>query len=1010
MAYSDVEIKKFSGLFLQPNTFNLPDGALEECSNAVISEDFIIRKRPGFKTFHTPGSGTLKNLFLYENELVAVLNDKFQHINSSGVSSNLTGETVLVSGTRVPRSVGANDNLYITTDNGILKLTAYNSAVTKAGIPMALDLKARFIEVAHLTASTVGPIAGNTQVGYRVLFGKKDSNKNTLLGAPGDIITLSNPKVSATWGSSGTTVTVTSNNHGLITGMSVTVTDGSQAVLNGSWTISNVTTNSFDFTVGAAPSPTAGSLSFAYYRKARLEFTVPTELASATDSTDFFFQIYRTSQSASSADTPTPDFKLIKEQKFSASEFNSRVVVYEDDVDDIFLEGATELYTNPNSREGEAQENSRPPLCEDVILFKDHIFYLNITERHLFNFQLISSNVSGSIWASGDYIEIKQGGTTRRYIARTGVGNQTVTSESASFVSMTITVNYTAHGLVTGDTIFVSNARGTGTLPSGTYTIATHAANSFTFTAASVPTTLTDLDFQGVTNGTYPIFAILDSSTALSTGLLTTASALVKAINRDGSAPVYARYISGIDDLPGKMFIESKTFSTDPIQLRAVSDGGSTTPGQGFSPTLTATFTDNESTQDVLPNTAAISKISEPEAVPRANRLIIGARNSRILRGFALRDSVVVLKDEGVFRVDGDSSFNFVPTILDNTMTIFAPSAAALINNQVIFLADQGVSLATATSVEIISRQGIEQPLSAVLGNTNLDAQTAGVGFEAERIYLLTTLAPNNNAASVVYCYNILTNAWTTWDTTFKQALVGPANTLYLVTTDNKIKKQRKNQNKLDYCDEDYSITVNSIASDNLSANITAIGFTPEVGDVIVQNNVITRLRAVTDNGGSNFGVDFEAITTLTTGSKTLYKAYSSGIKFAPFHGGLTIREKHFAQFQIHTKDRSISYIEISFANDQFGSSEVTEWHLSDVAGSGGWGNEPWGFFDWGLEDGIDLSYTTKPAPPIRIYVPRFAARATFIQAILNHKSAAEPMNIQSIGYQIRAYKERVSR
>jgi hypothetical protein len=233
---------------------------------------------------------------------------------------------------------------------------------------------------------------------------------------------------------------------------------------------------------------------------------------------------------------------------------------------------------------------------------------------------------------------------------------------------------------------------------------------------------------------------------------------------------------------------------------------------------------------------------------------------------------------------------------------------------------------------------------------------------------------------------------------------------LFLISTANTILKQRKNQNKLDYTDESYTITVNSVASNGLSASITSSSTVPLVGDIIVENNVISRIKSVTDNGSSIYGLTFESQVTLTAGSRTLYKGYQSQIKFAPFHGGLTNREKHFAQFQVHTKDRSITTCEISFSNDQFGGSEVTEWHVSDVAGSGGWGNEPWGFFEWGLEDGIDLSYTTKPAPPIRIYVPRFSARATFIQAIISHRGGAEPMNIQSVGYQVRAYQERVSK
>lgn len=1004
MAYQSLEIKKFTGLALQANTFTVADGAMETANNCLISEDFIIRKRPGFSIFHTPNTGTLNNLFNYEEEIVAAYGTKLQHVDSTGAGTNLTGETFAAS-SRVVRSEQAKDNLYTTSDNGVMKLTSYNSEVTKCGIPPALDMSARFIDQSNISSSSMGPIKGNCQVAYRVLFGKKDLNKNILLGSPSDIAILINQRLSSVAytvsGGGPYTITVTSTAHGLISGNQITVSEATSTQVVGTFTITVTGANTFTFSfTGTAPSN--GTLSYDYYRTPRLEFTIPTEIKDAADSEDFYYQIYRTTQSGAATDVPDTNFALLKEAKPSSTELNNRIVVFDDTIDDVFLSGATPLYTNENSGEGELQENGRPPLCEDLALFKNMMFYFNCRERHLKNMQLISS--SSAVITAGSYVEIYQDSSARRYLARNGVGNSTVTSESASNVTTTITVNYTAHGLLAGDVIFVHSAVGTGTLPSGQYTIATAGANSFTFVAGASPTTLTDLDFEGLTNGTYPIFTLLDSSTALSVGIYTTAAALVKAINRDTSSEVYARYVSGVDDLPGKFFLESKTFSTTAIKIQVNSNG----VGAAFSPALTTVGTDNASDQEFNPNNVAVSKIGEPEAVPRTNRLVVGARNKHGQRVFALRDSMLCLKEDGVFRLDGDRPSNMTATILDNTVVPIAPSTAVLSNNTVFFLADQGVSTATATSVEIISRQGIELPLQAVIGNPNIATYSSGLAYESQRLYLLTTIAPQESTATRVYCYNQLTQAWTTWDTYFKQAIIGPSDKMFYISTDNKIKKERKNQNKLDYVDESYSITVDSVG--NATANITSLSAIPAEGDVIVQSNVISRIKSATSLGAGAYALTFEAAGNLQTGANTLYKGYQADIKFAPFHAGLTNREKHFAQFQIHTKDRSITKMYINFANESFGSSETTTWSIANVAASGGWGNEPWGFFPWGLEDGINLSYETKPAPPLRLYVPRFAARCTFIQAILTHKMGAEPMNIQAIGYQLRPYQERVSR
>jgi len=1011
MAYTHVQIKKFAGLALQPNTFTLPDGALEVAENVVISDDFTIRKRPGFFTFHTPSGPTLNNVYLYEDNLVAACNDRVRRISTSGVGTDLTGETFAATSGHVARSAQSNDNLYLTSDNGVMKLTAYDSQVTKAGVPPALDLQGAFIQVNLLTTTTLGPIAGDTQVAYRVLFGKKDDNKNLLLGAPSDILVLNNSPVAdlayTVSGAGPYTITVTSTDHGLISGMLVDVTEATSSQINGSRQITVTGVSSFTFSFsGTAPSN--GTLTYSYYRKPRIEFSVPTEITDAVDDTSFFYQIYRSSQSTSASAVPSADFKLAKEEKLTAAQLLDRIVFYDDDVDDVFLQGAAELYTNPNSGEGELQENSRPPYCEDIVLFKDQVFYFKIRAPHLFNLQLISSNTTATIWGAGDYVEIKRDATTRKYVARGGVGNSTVTG-STTFAGAVVTVTYTAHGLVNGDTIYVSNPVGTGTLPSGEYTINTVAANTFNFTAGATPTTLTYIDFEGVRNtSSEPIFQLVDSATALSSGLYATASGFVRAVNRDNSGLVYARYISGIDDLPGKMFFEAKNFSTSVIQFRAVS-AGATTPGEGFSPVLTSAFTDNESEQDDLPNVVAVSKIGEPEAVPRINRLVVGSRKAPILRGFALRDSILVLKQDGVFRIDGDRISNYATTILDNTLSCLAPSSAALINNQVMFLADQGVSLASATSVEIISREGIELPLQSILGNSALAAQTSAVSHESARLYLLTTLAPNESTASEVYAYNTITRAWTTWNTYFKQGVVGPSDTLYLITTANILKKQRKNLNRLDFTDESYSVTVTTVSS-TTSVVLTSASIAPAIGDVITYLDVINRILSVTSLGGTTYSVTFEKQINLVTGANTLYKGFQSQIKFAPFHGGLTNRDKHFAQFQIQTRGSDISRCDVTFANEAFGSSEVTEWSAYAVASASGWGNEPWGLFPWGQQEGIDLLFGTQPSIIIRLYIPRFAARGSYIQPIITHISGAEPMNIQAVGYQLRAYQERVTR
>jgi hypothetical protein len=989
VSYSHVEIKQFLGLYLQKNSYGVPDGGLEQASNCVLKRDGIIEKRRGYATFLAGGLNTFNNVTQYQSTLMALYSDKIQWVSSLGAGTTLSGETISVTGGRVGRFVEANNNIYVTSDNGMMKLEAYSGSVFKSGVPPALDLVGTF-------ATANGPIGGDVQVNYRVVFIRRDSNTNLILGAPGDYLTLTNRKITgAAWARSGAgpyTVTVTTTlPHNLATNMVVTVSNFTGTGGNGSQTIT--VTSSTTFTWSQAGDPTAsGTLDYSATRNSQLEFSVPSEITT----TDYSYQIYRSSQSADSSTTAPSDFALIQEAALTSSDLSAKVLFFTDSILDIFR--GTQLYTNPNSREGELQASARAPLTSDVALYKNVLFYADVTYRHSLDLNLVST--STTYLNAADYVEVKLGGTTRRYVARGGVGNSSVRSESVSGTG-TLTITYTAHGFSTGDTVYISSITG-GTFAAGIYTVTVTGANTFQVTGTNGATALT---FQGVTNGTYPIFQLVAPAASVASAIDSTARGLVKAINRDASAPVYARYISTAADIPGQITLESKSFGAV-FQLRA----SSAATGQAFYPVLPTSFgTSAQSTAEALPNVLAYSKVGEPEAVPNQNRIPVGARNKRILRIFALRDSLIVLKEDGVYRIDGDSPSNFTATILDSTIICLVGSSAVTLNNQVVFLSNQGVCMVSNSSVQIISRK-IEDPVTPIFSYSQTTTATFAVAYESERLYLLSTLLPNTTSAAVVWCYNALTDEWTTWDKTFVAGVVGPNDTMFLVSTGNALLKERKNQNRTDYADESYAVTIVTVAADKMSAVFTSAAVTPKVGDIIVRNSVLSRISTVTAVG-SNFQATFDYQTTLADGnSATLYAGYTSTIKLAPYHAGQTNRAKQFAQMQIHTRDDSLSSLNVSFQGDTFGGSEVTNWKASNIGAFGGWGQFPWGFAPWGQDAGINLSYETKAAAILRIYIPLFAQRTSFIQPVLVHSNAGEPMNIQALGFQVRGYGERVSR
>jgi hypothetical protein len=103
--------------------------------------------------------------------------------------------------------------------------------------------------------------------------------------------------------------------------------------------------------------------------------------------------------------------------------------------------------------------------------------------------------------------------------------------------------------------------------------------------------------------------------------------------------------------------------------------------------------------------------------------------------------------------------------------------------------------------------------------------------------------------------------------------------------------------------------------------------------------------------------------------------------------------------------------MKITFQGQSFGGSGEIDWIDTVVTGGvGGWGFSPWGFFPWGLTDSIQAKVLTEPAPVIRIYVPLFQQRNTFIQTVMKHQEAGESVDIQAMSWSLRKYAERVSK
>lgn len=780
-----------------------------------------------------------------------------------------TGQAVAVtpSGVRTSRVVKANKNAYFTTDNGVLKLEREDLPVLKSGMPSGLDLQGL------LGAAPTGVITGffspDTEIAYKVVFGRRDANSNLILGEPSEALVLRNTLTDVASGglsyNSGTHVlTVTSLAHGLsisqpntiylynVVATGGTVADGTSIPA----TYLDPNTFSIDFDdIGLSAISAVSSISWGVKRTVYLTFTIPSELTN----TEYLYQIYRTTESANENTLPEENYRLVFESNLTTAFVSQGFGTFTDEVDQILVQSGQQLYTNPTA-EGPLQENARPPRAKDMATFKNYTFYANNMGYRTLNLAIVAP----VLISNGYYLTFG----TQNYLFRGNASNEPVGNEQTTSPATTtsyVEVTQTNHGFLSGDVIYLDSLNGVTGIAPGSYTIsAVPSANTFRFGAGAAGSGTVTYEGLADSAGKRLVKRYVPSGTVtLSESIALTARGLVKAFNRNAASTVYAKYTSAPNATPGNMFFEAKNLSAATFAVTISNSAASL----AFTPELPTSGTTVSDTQDLGPNQLRISKLSEPEATPRTNTILVGSASAEILRVVPLRDSFIILKQDGVFRLNGDSINNFSVSALDTTVICKATSSVAVLNNSVYALSNQGVVQISDSSVKISSRE-IEPLLSAVIGNSDLEGATCAASYESERTYMLSTLSPGSSSSlpDVCYVFNYLTAAWTTYSGPKALFLAGIVSSdddkLLLVQSSSKflINKERKDQTKIDFSEQEtcVPILVSIIASASALSSSDQVSVTTlsahelEVGQLLSISNVSSSLAACFSGGDAD--------------------------------------------------------------------------------------------------------------------------------------------------------------
>jgi len=430
------------------------------------------------------------------------------------------------------------------------------------------------------------------------------------------------------------------------------------------------------------------------------------------------------------------------------------------------------------------------------------------------------------------------------------------------------------------------------------------------------PTIIQEGDGENASNNE----VLLSGLASQSLSIEDTARSLEKVINKDPTSPVNAFYLSGLNDLPGLLLLESRSLLDDPFYLafneeftdslgnpiavfepslpvaKTITSIVTSTPEAVFyttpvlhglslnqevyayvdatidsvkNPTIigkklvsgipsTTSFklsgvssaslsafqqaivfpADVVSDNSVNPNRVYFSKIYQPEAVPLVNYIDIGARDKKIQRIIALRDSLAVLKEEGVYIISGPSAPNFSVRLCDSSALTFAPDTAVNLNNLVYVLTSQGVVTVSETGIQVMSRN-IENKIQEVTTSKfDYKMMSWGLSSESDRCYILWLPEKTTNQyATQAYRYNTFTRAWTRWTKPANCGVVNPADDkMYLGDSSGRpyVLQERKNFERQDHADREI---IKSIQPDGVSGTTHTLSSASEIaiGDVMTQ-------------------------------------------------------------------------------------------------------------------------------------------------------------------------------
>lgn len=911
---------KIAGLYTAPNDFSgVPQGALDVADDIVIDQSGLGEPRRGYNYVvgDLPLSSDRVRQFtnFQAKQVIAYSGTSLAYYTGSAWSTYSGSFTPPDSLLAQVRFFEANQNLYVSTATGVFKLDTVTSTPARSGVPKGLDLQLA------LTGSS-GFLGTNNQATTTAKTTSGSANL-TLIASLGNVSV--GEFVQGTNIPSGTTVSSITESEQVLIALGDTVA-GSTSMANvasNTGIAANVLISGTGIVSGTRVASISGS---GPYTVVMTQSAIQTNTqATYTFSTD---PIVTMSANATGTGSVAVNFGLGTQVGYrmlwgivdanqntlrgSPSQFNSVTNNTGSSADvqvtSSIPSGITTAHFFEIYRSAQTASSTATPLDDEQLVYTGNPSPTDLSNGYI----QITDITPDSLLGAYLYTAISQQGISQAN-ERPPYCKDFCAFKNYSFyanvrfqqgLNLTILAVGSPNGVQSGDVLTLGGVA---------------------FTADSSENTSTG-HFKVFTAGT-PAQNIAD-----------TTNSLIKVINRYATnTAVYGYLLSGPTDLPGQMLIQEKGNSGTAFFVIASAHGSA------YSPTLPTSGTTIASTQSSYKNGIIVSKLNEPESAPPSNLLYAGSASKEILRVIPLRDYIVILKQDGIFRLSGLTLQTFLISPFDLTSKLLAPDTAISLSNEVWGLFDQGVCSVSDTGVNVRSRP-IEDKIRSLIGTALATVKTVSfaIGYETDRKYILAVPATSgDSAAQQEFVFSTFTNAWTRWTRQATAGFVDPTvDQLYFGNANDTVSVENKTDTYTDYVDEPFDVTIVSASQYEVTlSDVSGIN----LGDVLFESTTIASVIEEID--AVNKIVTVQDLLVWSAGAAQIFPAIKSVIQWKPVANGNPAFMYQFAEGAIIFKRTRFNSATISFYSD-------IDQSFEDVPLSGfaiaTWGTFPWGTQNWG--------------------------------------------------------------